>query len=117
MTGRFAVARPAPPAKPVPAPVDLKGTVHLTTIGTFERPVQVVAPPGDTRRIFVVEQAGRIRLLRDGALTDAPYLEITDKVLVTNESVPGLSSFGVDGLGRVCATTVPGSVYRLDPAS
>jgi glucose/arabinose dehydrogenase len=88
MKGRFAVARPAPPAKPVPAPVDLKGTVRLTTIGTFERPVQVVAPPGDTRRLFVIEQAGRIRLLRDGGLIEAPYLDITDKVLMANE--PGL---------------------------
>jgi glucose/arabinose dehydrogenase len=88
MEGRFAVGRPAPPVKPLPAPVDLKGTVRLTSIGTFERPVEVVAPPGDTHRVFVVEQAGRIRLLRDGVLANAPFLDIADQVLMTNE--PGL---------------------------
>jgi hypothetical protein len=31
--------------------------------------------------------------------------------------VPGPSSFGVDGLDRVYATTIAGPVNRLDPAS
>ena len=30
--------------------------------------------------------------------------------------VPELSSFGVDGLGRVYLTSTAGPVYRLDPA-
>lgn len=30
--------------------------------------------------------------------------------------VPQLSSFGVDGLGRVYVTSTEGGVYRLDPA-
>ncbi|MGA1524271.1 MAG: PQQ-dependent sugar dehydrogenase [Planctomycetota bacterium] len=30
------------------------------------RPVQVSAPPGDASRLFVVEQAGRVQLLRNG---------------------------------------------------
>jgi hypothetical protein len=30
--------------------------------------------------------------------------------------VPTLSSFGVDGLGRVYVTTTDGGVYRVDPA-
>jgi hypothetical protein len=29
--------------------------------------------------------------------------------------VPSLSSFGVDGLGRVYVTSTSGGVYRLDP--
>ena len=31
-------------------------------------------------RLFVVEQAGRIRIVRDGALVDRPFLDITAKV-------------------------------------
>jgi hypothetical protein len=34
----------------------------------------------------------------------------------TGLSVPTLSSFGVDGRGRVYMTATDGGVYRLDPA-
>jgi cysteine-rich repeat protein len=43
-------------------------------------PVQVIAPPGDVDRIFIVEKAGRIRILRDGALLPTPFLNVTSKV-------------------------------------
>jgi hypothetical protein len=59
-------------------------------VGTFERPVLVTAPPGDTQRIFVVEQAGTVRIVRDGELRPTPFLDIRDKVKVTSE--PGLLS-------------------------
>src|SRR3954466_14378118 len=38
----------------------------LKRIGTFSSPVYVTAPPADTHRLFVVEQAGRIRVVKDG---------------------------------------------------
>ena len=34
---------------------------ELARVGTFDTPVYVTAPPGDPRRLFVVEQPGRIR--------------------------------------------------------
>ena len=40
--------------------------VALTEVGTFERPTFVTSDPGDPDRLFVVEQAGRIRLTEDG---------------------------------------------------
>ncbi|HUL58457.1 MAG TPA: PQQ-dependent sugar dehydrogenase [Anaeromyxobacteraceae bacterium] len=39
-------------------------------------PVHVTSPPGETARLFVVEQAGRIRLVKDGVLLAAPYLDL-----------------------------------------
>lgn len=42
-------------------------------------PVHLTAPPGDDR-LFVVERAGRIRILRDGSLLPSPFLEIADRV-------------------------------------
>jgi hypothetical protein len=36
--------------------------VTLTKIGTFIRPVEATAPPGDEHRLFVVEQTGIIRV-------------------------------------------------------
>ena len=39
---------------------------RLVKIGTFDQPLYVTAPPGDRRRLFVVEQPGRIRVLVGG---------------------------------------------------
>jgi glucose/arabinose dehydrogenase len=36
--------------------------------------------PGDRTRLFVVEQRGRIRILRNRALVATPFLDITDRV-------------------------------------
>ena len=46
-------------------------------VGTFSSPVHVAAPPLDPRRIFVVEQPGRIRIVRDGVVLPAPFLDIS----------------------------------------
>ena len=47
---------------------------------TFEQPVYVTAPPGDTDRLFVVEKTGRIVIVKDGALLAKPFLDISGKV-------------------------------------
>src|SRR4029453_16412171 len=36
-------------------------------------------PPGDRQRLFVVEQGGRIRIVRGGAIVQAPFLDITGR--------------------------------------
>ena len=53
---------------------------QLKRIGTFAEPVYVTAPRGDRRRVFVVEQSGRIRVVRDGRTLAAPFLDISDRV-------------------------------------
>jgi glucose/arabinose dehydrogenase len=90
MRGRFAVGKPAPPATPPAPPVTVSGTAVLTKIGTFERPVLVTAPPGDTERLFVVEQEGTVRVVRDGELLPRPFLDIRENVSLASE--PGLLS-------------------------
>ncbi len=47
----------------------------------FVDPLFVTFAPGDTRRLFVVEQAGTIRVLVDGELQPEPFLDIEDQVL------------------------------------
>ena len=49
-------------------------------VGTFANPTYVTAPPGDRTRVFVVEQAGTIRIIRRGRKRDRPYLDIRDRV-------------------------------------
>ena len=48
----------------------------LRRIGTFRTPVYVTAPPGDTRRVFVVEQAGRVKVRRGSRNLSRPFLDI-----------------------------------------
>jgi glucose/arabinose dehydrogenase len=91
MKGAIGVSTPPPAKAPTPAPtVVASPNVRLTKVGDFERPVLAAAPPGDTRRVFVVEQAGTIRVVQDGTVLPQPFLDIRDQVLITNE--PGLLS-------------------------
>jgi glucose/arabinose dehydrogenase len=47
---------------------------------SFSAPYFVTAPPGDTDRVFVVEGAGTIRLVKGGALQPTPFLDISEDV-------------------------------------
>ncbi len=58
----------------------------LMQIGTFDQPVLVTAPPGDTHRLFVVEQAGVIRELVDGKLLPSPFLDLSPSVQDDDEN-------------------------------
>ena len=45
----------------------------------FRSPVYLASPPGDAR-LFVVEQAGRIRVVKNGVASATPFLDITSRV-------------------------------------
>jgi glucose/arabinose dehydrogenase len=48
-------------------------------VAGLDDPVDVQAPPGDRARLFVVEQRGRIRIVRSGAVA-ATFLDIVERV-------------------------------------
>jgi len=54
-------------------------------IGTFSSPTYVTAPPGDRRRLFVVEQGGTIRVVHRGRRLERPFLDIRDRVQAGGE--------------------------------
>ena len=89
MKGTLVVGKPKgappPPTTTVP-PTTQSESLQLTSIGTFDRPDLVTAPPGDPSRLFVVEQAGVIRVIDDGVLQAAPFLDISDQVQEANET-------------------------------
>ena len=60
--------------------------VRLLLLGRFDSPTYITAPPGDTRRRFVVERAGRIRAVRDGRKLAQPFLDIRAQVSTGGES-------------------------------
>ena len=88
----------------------------LTSVGTFSSPVYVTAPPGDTSRLFVVEQAGRIRLIKDGVVQGTPFLDISGLVTAGGErgllSMAFAPDYATSGLYYVyfTSTTGPGDI-------
>src|SRR3954453_16624350 len=47
-------------------------------------PVGLTAPAGDAR-LFIVERAGRIRIMRSGVLKATPFLDIASRVNTSGE--------------------------------
>jgi glucose/arabinose dehydrogenase len=62
-------------------PPEGSGSLHLIAVaGSYNNPLYVTAPPGDTARLFVVEQAGTIRVVQHGQLLATPFMDITGRV-------------------------------------
>ncbi len=84
------------PASPTPAGSEVVGAApsgsvapgdpahaHLAleeVVGGLSAPLSIAAPDDGSGRIFVVEQAGRIRIVRDGTLVDRPFLDLRERV-------------------------------------
>ncbi len=61
-----------------------QGDLQLALVGTFAAPTYVTAPPGDATRLFVVEQAGRIRVMGNGGVPTL-FLDIASLVSAGGE--------------------------------
>ena len=73
-------ARPAVKAKGDAAPESQGHSVTLQQIGErFRNPVHLTSPAGDPR-LFVVEQAGRIVVVKNGRALSQPFLDISARV-------------------------------------
>jgi glucose/arabinose dehydrogenase len=73
--GALALALAAAPAT--------HGQTELTTTLVADgltRPIFVTHAPGDPSRLFIIEKAGQIRILRNGELLATPFLDIDDLV-------------------------------------
>ena len=61
----------------------MQGTPPLATqivAGGLAAPTDLQSAPGDRSRLFVLEQVGRIRVIRDGVLQGGAFLDIQDRV-------------------------------------
>jgi glucose/arabinose dehydrogenase len=70
------------------------GGLSLRMIGRFDQPVFVASAPGARGLLFVVEQPGRVRVLRRGRPLAKPFLDLTDRVQAGGEE--GLLSIAFD---------------------
>ena len=53
--------------------------VKLVGVGTFASPVYLTSPPGDPTRLFVVERGGTVRVVKNGVVLPAPFLDVDAK--------------------------------------
>ncbi len=66
-------------------------------------------------RLFVLERAGRIRVIREGALLPTPFLDISDRVDTIGEgglmpltsALPSIRIFGPSGANQYCLCRNP----------
>jgi glucose/arabinose dehydrogenase len=75
--GPTAVGASASAAVFDPTAVTVDVTVAVTGLTD---PVDVTNADDGSGRLFVVEQAGRIRIVRDGALVDRPFLDMSKRI-------------------------------------
>jgi glucose/arabinose dehydrogenase len=61
------------------------GGLALRKVGDFEAPTYVAGAPGYPRLLFVVEQPGRIVVLKGGKPLSRPFLDIRDRVSYEGE--------------------------------
>ena len=61
------------------------GVVLTPVVSGLDSPVFVTSARHGTGRLFVVEQPGRIRVIRNGVLLPTPFLDISDKVSTGGE--------------------------------
>ena len=78
-----APSSPTPGSASCPAGSVVPGTPPLTAAlvaSGLRSPLDLQSAPGDRRRLFVVEQGGRVRVVRDGTLLNDPFLDIAARL-------------------------------------
>ncbi len=60
-------------------PGDLKVSLEKVASG-FTSPVGMACPDDDSNRIFVIEQGGKIKIVKDGAVNKEPFLDISSRL-------------------------------------
>jgi glucose/arabinose dehydrogenase len=61
-------------------------TLSLSLVtSAVSRPVFLTAPPGDLSRLFILEQGGRIRIVKNGTLLATPFLDLSSRISTGGE--------------------------------
>ncbi|MBI3817493.1 MAG: PQQ-dependent sugar dehydrogenase [Planctomycetes bacterium] len=80
----------------------------------FSSPIFVTAPPGDFNRVFVVERAGKIKIVKNGTTLATPFLDITALTTLAGErgllSMAFHPNFAANGYFFVYYTNSAGNI-------
>jgi len=70
--------------------------VRLVQVASLQQPVAMAVRPGD-RALYVAEQTGRVRAIRNGQIDPAPVLDVSSQIVAGGEQgLLGLA-FSPDG--------------------
>ncbi len=112
------------------SPFNVGGLVNNATIAFtpfvsgFSSPVEMVHAGDNSGRLYVVQQGGLIRIIRNGAILAPPFLNLTSKVIVSSEQgLLGLAfhpNYAVNGFFYVYYTRAGDGMlmierYQRDP--
>jgi len=81
--GCTATTQPTGTAPPPPPPASIQLALQPVA-GGLDRPLDLTAPPNDTR-LFVVEQTGAIRIIAGGAVLPVPFLDLSAAISCCGE--------------------------------
>ena len=101
-----------------PAATIARPGLRLQSIGNFDSPVYVTAPPGDRRRVFVVEQGGTVRIVRGGKKVERPFLDVSGRIAAGGErgllSLAFAPDYASSGLFYVYYTAPDGDIRIVE---
>ena len=62
-----------------------RGARLQPVVSGLSAPLYLTAPPGDLSRLFIVEQTGGIRIVKDGTLLPTPFLNLSAQIVAGGE--------------------------------
>lgn len=82
----FFASASAAPAQQLPRIADGPITVATQSVATgLSAPIDLLSAGDGTNRLFIVEQTGRIRVLKNGALLATPFLNVSARIIASGE--------------------------------
>ncbi|MDR7521986.1 MAG: PQQ-dependent sugar dehydrogenase [Armatimonadota bacterium] len=124
---QLSVLTPSRPPAPARRPGPVRQAVLRPVVSGLSQPVYVTHAGDGSGRLFIVEQAGLVRIFRNGALLPTPYLDIRSRVTCCGEmgllSVAFHPRYAVNGRFFVNYTTETGgrrsviAEYRVSPTN
>lgn len=112
-----------PPASAAVSPSPKNDKAALQEVGRFDSPIHVAAPPDD-ERLFIVEQAGKVKVFAEGKVLDRPFIDIVADVGSGGErglfSIAFAPDYQRSGLAYLSYTNTSGdsrvTEYKVDAA-
>lgn len=99
MVGTVTVGQPTPTPTPTPPlPLITKGNIQIelqTVASGLTAPVDLQDAADGSGRLFIVEQTGKIKILKNGAILATPYLDVTGRLVAI---MPDYDERGLLGL-------------------